>query len=501
MALLVVVIVAVAGLFAYAAGTFSTVNLNVSTATQTQPQFGYWAGSGWCGGGQNPVVDGESTGPLQGWTSTGEVFDSSKYYISWNSVGGVSETIEVAATIFACHQSDALPVFTPGTITAQRYVFEINNGGGWEPFWNNGPGAPAQGFLQTTPNFPVQYLAGATLDRFDAITFKIGGNQYQTSADGPMKYIYDGAALRVSVEIQDRGHTGDDNWYMLAQDITILRSGLVNGYWGKTLYHVNETATFTWQVPTVLIADQTAYYLTITNDNTGTALAGYSYMPITSTFGQATVPITPSMFVEGGVNQLRAIISTPILNAKSVPVSMRFSSSDGPVITAVTFNKAYYNQGDSVVVTWNATPDPATGKPILYYRVEADIEGFQALSPQIVYGTRVSFTAAATGPLDVFITAYDAYGPGAVYDARSTVGNPVDICKVYPTAPVCTGGGPPGGVPIWLILVLIAIVAGAVALLVPSDLFGKVRIRPFTRLIVLIVAVMLGIVAWLVYPG
>lgn len=482
------------------------LNLNVNTATQTQPQFGYWAGSGWCGGGQNPSVTGENTATYTtGWPNIGEVFDGPQYFISWDPNGGVSEKINVAANIFPCHTSDSVPVFGPGTITAMRYLFEITTDGtNWQPFLNAGPSGPAQGFIQASVNFPMQYFAGAVSNNFQGQTFKILGNQYQTVAGGPMIGIQDGAALRVSVQFQDPTHNGNDyNWYTIAQDIAVLRSGLVNEYWSQTLYHVNDTAQLYWQVPTVTLSGgQTGYYLTITNDNTGQAISGFSYMPITTAFGSVSFKITPDMFVSGGVNQFHAIISSAILNAKSVPVSVRFSMTNGPVITGVQFNQAYYHQGDLVVVSWTAKPDPATSLPILKYRVEADIMGFQALAPQFVGNgtTQVSFNAASTGPLDVFITAYDQYGPGAVYDARSTIGNPTDFCRIYPTAPQCQGGGG-GGPPVnlyWLAFLVAGIVALAAAAFLPTDM-KAFKVKPFARVILAIAGIMSIGIAYLVF--
>jgi hypothetical protein len=477
---IVAVLVVAILLGAYFGGGFlfaaAPLALPVNTATQTHPQFNWQAGSGACGGGQNPPVSGENLGATRGWdwedNGFGEIFSQDKFYISWNSVGGVSESVNVAATIFACDKGDWSPLFeNPKSV--YRYQLTINNGNGFVPFIN--PSVPPDAF-QSSTGLTWSALAGNVLP-LQGFNFKINGYSF-TNPSGEQEDIKDGAILQVDILITK--NTGE--WVSAGTDQTVLRSGLASVQWGATQYQVGQTASVSWQVPVTSLGGGTnnAYTLSIIDTNTGNALSEYDYRPITSTFGKASFVVTNSMFALGSSNRLRAIVSSAILNADIKDTTTIDDANLAPLVTDVTFNQALYHEGDSVVISYAASPNPTTESPIVKYHVLAQIAG-AIMYDQDTSDTTVSFVAGSTGFLVVQVTAYDSAGrPSGVYTVTETVGNPVDMCKVFPNAPDCGGGGRGGGGVFWWVwtmtAAIVSFIAGALLIYFRRYAWGTIAI-------------------------
>lgn len=113
--------------------------------------------------------------------------------------------------------------------------------------------------------------------------------------------------------------------------------------------------------------------------------------------------------------------------------------------------------------------------------------------------TSFSFTASQSGYATVAITAYTV---GNVPSGTSNTKIQID----HQVANTCSNGAPscstnPGGIPLWIIFAAIGIIAAAMAAFLPSDLGPGLKMRPFVRVIVLIVGVVFIGIALLVFPG
>ncbi len=389
----------------------------------------------WRGLGGFPDKDGDRT-------ERGELFYTTKGLTSWLS-DGKSQTIIVQAEVkrdssWACDDRY--------WFTSHRYVFEINEGRGWEPLEDPFIEDPPMGMEAGIFKFKQKIIIDGQFS-LKSVAFEIDG------------IIRDGAVLRVTYEgwISISEHIfdpGEEKWRKLASDEMILRQGIPLVEFGSGQYAVGETAILTTEIPFVHFDDGnfTEYYLSVYNQNTGDECKDDSNLlldrvPIEKVKKVWKIPVTSDMFIvtPDCQNRLRAVIRNELLNADQDDTSVIDIAGYGPTVTKVESDKAEYEEGDTVTITWEAEPNNITELPIIKYHITAHIAGL-VLMDQDTTETSAFFRAPTTGFLEVEVTAYDeGCRPSEIIEIVLEVGNvlPPKHCEMYPNDPICKPKGEP----------------------------------------------------------
>jgi len=312
---------------------------------------------------------------------------------------------------------------------------------------------------------------------------RIHGNTY-LDATGVERAIIDGAWLKVVIQVQA------NQWFDMAYDLSVLRSALPSVSWTKALYGVGDNAVVNYNVPTIKSGGSTAYFLTVTNMNTNTAITGLANVPIAQLSGQFSLAVTSDLFIasSSNPNRIRATISSQIFNAAMQDTAVIDDPNLAPILNSVTWNKPFYREGDLVVINITATPNPTTRAPIVSYYVFAHVGGIKYYDGFVTTPT-VAFTAANAGPLTVEVTAHDTAGrPSAVARFTESVGPAVGLCIQYPQLPQCSGGAGGFQVPTYWTIVTVAFLAIGLASLLIGIHVSK---NPLVKIPLIIVGVFL----------
>jgi hypothetical protein len=415
------------------------------------------------GGGQFPIQSGENTIGNGIAAAPYEIFEKTDYYYSWTDQG-VGEAIVFNGRILGCG-------LIPGGITAVRYAMFIstNAGASWDVFKQSDLGgpdgneltySPAQsGTYTCAPTVNQQYCVDQGAQNMKTGILRIHGQTY-FDASNVERAIIDGSWLRVNVQVQA------NQWFDMATDTAILHSAIPSVGWQQALYSVNDTAVLNYKVPVLTIGTSTAYFLTVVNLNTYTAIAPYSNVPITQLSGQVSFKVTPNLYVPFNVNRIRAEISSQIFVAAMQDTATIDNPNLAPPVPTVTWDKPFYREGDLVTISIVASPNPITQAKVTKYYVLAHVGGIKYFDGFSATST-VSFTAANAGPLTAEVSSYDAQGRNSgVSRFTVSVGPAVGLCVQYPQLPQC-GPGSNFSIPAyWIALMIAALASGLVLLLI-----------------------------------
>lgn len=407
----------------------------------------------------------------------GELFDADKYYVSW-AIDGLSESIAVGGAVRSHCRGN---IFTAGT-TDIRYQFSINTGSGFE--------------LMQQDDFPSGYIeinvggGGAVYDQsVPARVVHIDGTTYR-SALGQTKPIIDGSILRVELWQRDSGAPGvSPVWAVGARDEAQLKSAVPAVSWEQDLYQIGDSARVHWTVPVTLVDGVAAYYLTITNMNTGLSIGDWNQKALTTTSGVAEVAVTSAYFVTGGINRIRAEIYSQIFRAAISDTATIDDINKAPIVNSVSFNLPEFREGDQVIVTISASPNPSTASPIAKYYLLASVGG-DKLYDAFSTSNRISFIASRTGVLSAEATAIDQAGrSSAVARIQATVGNVIVECEAYPDLPKCKPGGG-GAADIGFVIGIVLLVTGILLIvfngILPLPMWARILLIAVGAILVLI---------------
>jgi len=364
-----------------------------------------------------------------------ELLSTDKVWLSWVS-DGTGVPFSVAGKYKRC--AGAWYANSYGN----RYVFSLDVGDGFK------------GFAQD--DFPNGFIAPPNADQgllikgeggwsrgVDAREIRLDGTTVRFLDDSDPASIVDGAVLRVQLQVKYQHLFQAETWGTIAQDEATLRYGIPTLTRGAELYEVGETWEFRWSgLPFTETEDgTTAYYMTVTDLNTNAPLAGWDRRPLDATSGIASGIVTAGMFKLQGANAIRAEVYSPVFRASVTDSSVIDDKDLAPTLDTLEWNQPEFREGDTITVTYSATPNPSTGKAITRYHVLINIDG-AILFDQDTTGTSVSVSASRTGNVYGEVRAYDEDGrPSATRQIQATVGNVIDICEVKPDLPQCVGQG------------------------------------------------------------
>ncbi len=421
-----VIIAALAAGFLFAVG-------KADTATHV------WDNGGWFGGGQYPASDPAKT------PAHGELIRETQI-VTAHVAGKDSETIAFAGrmlrTVNACILDDV------------QYRTFID-------------GTPYQ-------NFDENVASGITIVGWVNIEAKT------VRLTGP----YTDSVFRV--EVWTHCALFNNPYYKIASDEVNLISGIgaVNWVGGVnrdgTLYQIGEQACANWKVPyTSSEIDGKGWYLVAYHQ--GTAKTLISKYEIETLTGQKCIPITSAEFQTG--SGCKNIITVELWSEIAVnhwddAATIDFATL-GPSLTLKT-DKSEYTEGDTIHVTWNATPNPTTKLAIVKVTLrvgvneplEYDVTGLDAydLSTEVLGATRT---------VRISVTAQDEGCRPAQKDIDVVVHRKGDVV-------------PPGGLS-WLVIALLIV---GIVLLVLAFVPG---IPPPLKVVFGIVgSVLLALAAWAV---
>ena len=491
--LLVIFVVTTAG-FSFMVGQhFDLVPPNTNTYStpcgggNLGPQGGIGF-NGFYGGGQFPSQSGTGNGPQTG--QIGEIFEKTNAYYSWTDQGQ-GEAVLVEGQLYACGPTG----IAPPTIQQVKYHFTISTdlGISWHEFRQTDD---PTGYLTYTGTYTPTWSPSGWKPLPTGV-IRIHGVTYQDESNQE-RPIVDGAWLRVDVDVSTS--TDGTNLYgPMASDILQLHSGLPAVQWTQDLYQIGQTATVHVDVPALQVGGSTAYYLTILNMNTNSAIGSFSSQPVAQLHGQSSFTVTASMFDPGNINRLRAVVSSQIFNANMQDTATIDNTSLAPILNSVTWNKPLYREGDLVVINITASPNPVSKSPIVKYYVLAHVGGIKYFDG-FSTSSSIQFTAANAGPLTVEATAIDQAGRSSgVGRYTETVGPAIDMCVQYPNLPECNNGG---GGPISALLLLIylgLIVTGFVLFFIGGrlpNLIAMVLLRVGGALLILVGVFLATPLAW-----
>lgn len=448
-----------------ASGWFLAVGLTYEPDTQS-----YCIDNNIYGGGGFPDVPGQTV-------KRGELFDGSSYYYSW-ALDGTSGSIAIQGSWAKVCPGNLNQFFD--SPTKLRYFFTINNGKGFVPMKQDDfPG----GFIELANPGPGNLQARTV--HIDGISFMTPGQDGKDVEVG----INDGAIMRVELQAGYTPLFGSCcEWKLIAKDETQLLSALADVTRGADQYEVGQTGRFTWQIPVATVDGVAAYYLSVINENDLSAVGGWDRRPLTTLTGAADFEVTSGLFVPGQANRVRARLYSQVFQADVTDVTVIDDLELAPKVTSVSFNAKEFREGDQVVVTYTATPNPTSKSPIVRYHILAHIGGFEAYD-QDTTSTQVSFIASRTGILYAEVTAYDEEGrPSPVFEVAATVGNVIVDCEVHPELAQCGGGG--RDAPVFTVLGIVLLVAG-----VGLVLFNKqIPLPPAYQLFIMVVGAILSLV-------
>jgi hypothetical protein len=372
----------------------------------------------------------------------GEVYSGTRLWYAWFK-DGESRPVTVEARLKDCEQ-----ISGPGILAIDHvyYVFSIDNGDGrgFTGFVNDRLPASVHARELNIPSGAIDIALGS----FSLI---VGGFQYkpcdiagrlscEPSSSQGWVTIRDGAVLKVDVHVERRGFPAYGP-VLVATDQINLRSAIPEVTWSSRAYEIGDTAVANWEIPVVNDeAGNAAYFLTILDMNTNTPIAGWNRRPLTSETGQARIPVTSAMFSNDAAtcqNQLRAVIHSQLIQAdlESTAIQAPFDAAigvgDPPEVTRLTFDRAEYFEGDPVTISYAGTGT------ITKWHVTAHIAGLVVYDKD-TSATEVSFTAPASGFLEVQVTAYNGCQPSEVRKETATVGEVLpDYCQAFPEHPAC----------------------------------------------------------------
>ena len=399
--------------------------------------------------------------------SLGGIF---RNYVTWFSFlkDGRSQPVFGQAAFATCST-----VWSPAS--ESFYVFEINNGKGF------------QGFYTTdTPNGRLTFAenggtwVGTGRYNLNAFAFQISGFRFCTKpipAEGgcPSETdIVDGAVLRVKVgydfPLLLSGECCDPDKYLVRDELT-LRNGYASVGWDEDGYDVNADAkaTFTWKAPTATYQDcdaagtcteRPAYVISVFDDNTGLALEGWDRTPIPTATGRGEVDLSADLFsndMETCRNTLTVVIYTEIAEIAQDWAGLSDSAQVGyPAgeVTDVELSPTEIRQGDVVTVTWSFTGN-ATG-----FVVRVEINGKLVLDELNVPPDQrsVNFTASFAGQGHAGVAAKNYCQVGEFKKTYFSVG-PVyyGLCNLFPELPQCASANNVWAF-LWAALAVLAII-------------------------------------------
>ena len=439
------------------------------------------------GYGSFPDLDGDAR-------TRGEFFYTTKGLTSWLS-DGKSQTIIVQGRVKAL--SPPFVYLDCDSFEDHRYTFELNEGQGFEPLEDPFIEDPTLHMEAGVFQFKQKVTRPDWLEddiwyELDAVAFEIDG------------IVRDGAVLRMTYTAKVCG-----SWETLGSDEMVLRQGIPFVEWGAGQYAVDEMAILVTEIPFVNFDEGnfTEYYLSVYNENTGDECRDKNDLlldrvPITKIRKTWEIPVTMDMFIVTPAcqNRLRAIVRNEILNADQDDTSVIDIAGYGPTVTKVESDKAEYQEGDTVTITWEAEPNDITELPIMKYHITAHIAGL-VLMDQDTTETSAFFRAPTTGFLEVEVTAYDSgCRPSEIIEIVLEVGNvlPPKHCELYPDDPLCKDEDKPFP---WILIVL------TIGILILGFIVGYVLYLGLSKvgeiwgalafLISLLVAIILAGVMWL----
>ncbi len=418
----------------------------------------------------------------------GEVFSTTRLWHAWFK-DGESRPVTVEARTENC---PAIGIdFYPDRV---HYVFAYSEDGrSWQRFYQDR--LPRGEYVGTLPGTGIGPTGSFELivDGFEFCLALIpfGGG----CPTGFVKTIIDGAALRVQVLVSrvafpswpDKPET---NGYLIVEDQIELRSAVPELEWSKGGYKVGETAILDWRIP-VDVDDQgnPTYFLSVRDMNTGLPIVGYDRKALSGTTGAEKILITEGMFsnvLATCQNRLRAEILSQIIVADQDDATVKSPDvtigGEAPVITAITFDKPEYFEGDRVTITWTARGT------VTKFHVTAHIGGLLVYDQDVKADvTTVSFNAPRTGVLEVEVTGYNLCAPSDVREEQATVGNFYPgLCNAYPDLPQCTSQN--------IIAIIVAVLAAIAVLLtfiflawILTEHGDKVRLPPFVGILIAVV--------------
>jgi hypothetical protein len=385
----------------------------------------------------------------------GEIASRDVTYLSW-VVDGTSLPVSVSATSWKCRAGLGT------TPVAHRYQFDIRNGLA-SSYQTMHQDDFADGYIQ---------IAGGEFYRtqpspVSVREVSIDGTTYENDK-GDEITIESGAVLRITfvVGIRQLGGIGACcDWFGVAYDEVRLISGIPHVQRGADQYEVGETGQFRWEIPFVeTIGGGSAYYLTLTDENTGRALEGWDRKPLAAKDGVATFSVTADLFstAAGARNAVRARIHSPLFLADVEDVTVIDDKDLAPRVLAVDLNQREYREGDPITLTISAAPNPVTREAIVRYHVLLHIGG-DILYDEDTSSSTVSAIASRTGILEGEVVAYDASSrPSPIFEVQATVGNVVADCERYPSLPQCGPLEDPTQLVVVIVFAVIGLIFGAI---------------------------------------
>jgi len=394
----------------------------------------------------------------------GEIYSSTRLWYAWFK-DGESRPVTVEARLKDCPQ-----ISGPGILAIDQvyYVFSIDNGDGRgrTGFVNDRVPASVHRRDLNIPNGALDVALGSFSLIIDGFQYKpcdLGSRlSCEPFSSQGWVTIRDGAVLRVDVYVERRGFPAYGP-VLVARDEINLRSAIPEVSWSSRAYSIGDTAIANWEIPIVNDeAGNPAYFLSVLDMNTNSPIAGWNRKPLTSETGQARIPVTSAMFSNDAAtcqNQLRAVIYTQIVQAdlESTAVQAPFDASLGigepPKVTSVTFDRAEYFEGDTIVISYAGTGT------ITKWHVTAHIGGL-VLYDKDTNDTQISIVGSTTGFLEVEVTAVNECQPSEVRKETVTVGEVLpDYCQAFPEHPACKVGANDAAI-MFLILGIVLVVAG-----------------------------------------
>jgi len=361
----------------------------------------------------------------------GEVWSTTRIWYAWFQ-DGTSKPATAEARTESCNNIGV--DFYPDRV---ELVFTYSEDGiSWTPFHQDLiPLSTWTGSLPGTGIGPTgSFVLTITGSEFCLVDTTKGCPKDQVHA------IRDGAALKVVVRVYRVGFPG---WpaFTLAEDQVELRNAMPRVWWSADHYPIGSTAVVNYQIPTVADeAGHSAYFLSVINCNTNTALPDFDRRALAATSGNFAIPVVRSMFSNDTAtcqNRLRAEVLSQLIVAALQDASVQMPVSIGglppPVITSASWDKSEYYEGDTATLSWKASGN------VSKYHVTVDVSGLIIYDQDVdASTTSVSVRVPRTGIAQGQITALNVCQPSGVKRVYATVGDTYPgLCQVYPDALEC----------------------------------------------------------------
>lgn len=391
----IVVLVVIAMVAAVWAGLLAVA---VNTTTQTHKN------AGWRGGGQFAGDGSDNPG--------NELLNDDEYIASWSpDLNGQVATAGLhigKEDIVGCSPDSA------------RYDWYINSGGGWgNPVLvtDVGPGG-------------IVFVLQTSAD-VKSTTYTIRG-------------LTHGGGVRVIAYI----HCSLGSWVPMAQDEARVLSGIGDVAWGQAQYTVGDTASVTARVP--YITDDTTgrgWLVTVYSTAQNRIVATVRVIQLVQRIDYRVT--TQDFTVSAGCrNELVAILTNELWDKDFDTSTVIDVSGAGPTARITGFLPLKPEQGDTLIVKFEATPNPDTDLSLTKLIIKWGFGGTEQEKELPPTATEQQIPLGASGTLHVEVIAYDSG------------------CRPSPTAELDVQVGEPPieripGVPLVLILAVAASVVAA----------------------------------------